>query len=122
MTDWPLSSLPATPLDGSYSDQPLPNFVDDPAEIGAPRRRARFTRTLRRFSFRYMLSTTQKDALETFYYTTTGGGVTSFNWTHPDTATVYAVRFASDGFRIAHRTGAEEVGDYWDADIALEEI
>lgn len=122
MTDWPLASLPATPLDGSFSETPIPAYIDDPSDVGAPRRRARFTRTLRQFSFGYMLTTAQKNALEAFFYTTLDGGVSSFNWTHPDTAVVYSVRFARDGMKISHRTGADSVGDYWNADIKIEEI
>ena len=122
MTAWPLASLPDAPLDGSFSQTPVPSFVDDRPDIGAARRRARFTRTLRRFAFRYLVTTAQKDALDTFYYTTTSGGVASFDWDHPDTGETLSVRFTADGYQISHRTAAEQWGDLWDANIALEEV
>jgi hypothetical protein len=114
--DWP-ASLPK-PNDGGFSEGRVNNFISDESQVGAPRRRARFTRTLKKFAANYTLTETQKDALLTFYDTTTSGGVAEFNWTHPGTAAVHEVRFSSDGgMQISHRTV-----NYWDVAVSLEEI
>ena len=111
---WP-SSVPG-PDDGDLNQGATPSYVDDPAANGMPRRRKTFTRTLRTFSFRNTMTASQKDAFETFIYTTTGGAVENFNWTHPSTAVTYEVRF-SEFPQIVHRTAT-----IWTGNIKLEEI
>lgn len=112
--DWPLT-LPK-PRAGELSENPVAAFVNDAVEVGAARRRARFTRKLMRFSFGVTLSTAQAAALRTFVLTTTDGGVDEFNWTHPVTAATYEVRFANLPEIAAMTPGA------WRAQIDLEEI
>lgn len=114
--DWP-ASLPE-PLDGSFSEARIPNYVSDAAETGAPRRRARFTRQLKKISAKYLLTTDQKNVLLAFYDGSLVGGVHEFNWTHPDTAVVMEMRFVvNDGLQLSHRT----VG-LWDVSVSLEQI
>ncbi len=114
MVDYP-SGLPG-PTDGKLTQKSIQSYADDEAQVGAPRRRKRFTRTLREFSFSSTFTSTQKDTFETFYYTTIDGGVTEFNWTHPDTSVVYEVRFVGDPV-ISHTTV-----DVWEASMVLGEI
>lgn len=114
MTDWP-SGLP-TGIKGSIEEDFTPNYVDDSPEIGSARRRARYSRNLHRFSFTLRLDNTDIASLRTFINTTTSGGVTSFNWTHPITSTTYVTRFASLPKIRQATVGA------WEAMIELEEI
>lgn len=112
--DWP-SGLPK-PLAGTLQEGRVENFVNDARVVGAARRRARFTRTLKTFSFSQTLSNSHAADLRTFIDTTSAGGVSDFNWTHPVTAVTYEVRFAELP-QIRQRTlGA------WDVDVSLEEI
>lgn len=79
---WP-ATLPDCPLLG-FTESRIDPFVDDPATVGAPRRRTVFTRSLRRFSVTYpKLTRTQVEALETFWITTLNNGASEFNWNHP---------------------------------------
>lgn len=116
--DWP-SSLPC-PARG-VSEQRIPPYVDDPASVGAPRRRVRFTRSLRRFDIVLAnLTRTQVEALENFWTATTGNGAYPFNWTHPRPPvgggdTILAVRF-SDFPQIS------QTGTRYAAQVVLEEI
>lgn len=91
-------------------------FVSDEPEVGAPRRRKRFTRALRRFSFTLLMTSAQAATFRTFVETTSDRGVLEFNWTHPITAVTYEMRFAQlPEFRqVTH--GAWEVG------VSIEEI
>lgn len=112
--DWP-ASLPVALL-GTLQESTGEAFVSDPAQVGAARRRKRFTRSLKSFSFSMIVTNTQAAALRTFVDTTTSGGVAEFNWTHPVTAVVYEVRFSSLP-QLTHQTiGA------WRAAIEIEEI
>lgn len=114
--DWP-TTLPS-PLIGSLREGRIPAYVNDAAQVGAPRRRKRFTRTLKTFAFDLLLNDTTVAYLRTFIDTTTDGGVDEFNWTHPVTAVEYEVRFAGDGLpEIKERTKA-----IYDVTIELEEI
>jgi hypothetical protein len=114
MIEYP-SSLPAATA-GTLSESSLDPWVDDAGAVGAPRRRKRFTRSLRRWSFSLLLSTDELNTLRTFYVTTLDDGVMEFAWTHPTSAEVFTVRFG--GYpKMKHQTG-----DLWGTDIDLVEI
>lgn len=93
MVDWP-TTLP-TERSGSVSEGYVSAYVEDQASVGAPRRRKRFTRTLKKWSFSLTMTDAQAVIMRTFIETTTDGGVTEFNWTHPITLTAYEVRLTS---------------------------
>lgn len=112
--DWP-SSLPVA-LVGTLQEIVGESFVSDPAQIGAARRRKRFTRILKTFMFRLTLTNAEAAALRTFVDTTSDGGVLEFNWTHPVTAVAYEMRFASLPQVSQLTIGA------WSAAVELEEI
>ena len=112
--DWP-AALPVALL-GSLTEGSLPSYVSDNAETGMPRRRRRFTRTLKTFSFELILTNSQAATLRTFIDTTSAGGAAEFNWTHPVTAVVYETRFAELPRLTQQTIGAWRVG------VSLEEI
>lgn len=112
--DWP-SGLPVALL-GSLTEGNIPSFISDESQVGAPRRRARFTRTLKTFSFELILTNAEAASLRTFINTTSSGGAAEFNWTHPVTATVYELRFAELPRMTQQAIGAWRVG------VTLEEI
>jgi hypothetical protein len=68
-------------VDGRESFQP---------DAGPPIAVRRFTATPRVIEFELVLTTTQKDTLETFYKTTLKEGVLEFDWTNPATSTGFA--------------------------------
>ncbi|MGV8830347.1 MAG: hypothetical protein ACOH2N_00085 [Devosia sp.] len=112
--DFP-SSLPCM-LSGTLEETTTEPWVSDQGEVGAPRRRKRFTRALRGFSFSMRLDNADKDALLAFYDEILDDGVKPFNWTHPWTAAIYEVRFTGRP-SIQHRYNR-----YWSIEIALEQI
>jgi hypothetical protein len=109
------STLPL-PLAGEFSESVLESKVQDAGEVGAARRRNRFTRLLNRWKFTLYLIEADKAALYTFYDTTLERGVESFNWTHPTTGVTYEVimpgRPTADHFD----------GELWALKVELEEI
>lgn len=106
------------PIGGSLSEGEAQSWVEDRGEVGSPRRRNRFTRSLESFSFALRLTEAQKEALKAFYDVTLGRGVEAFNWTHPTTAEVYEVQFAQKP-KPTHLSGSV---DLWDVQINLVEI
>lgn len=98
MVDYP-ASLPKCPLVGSVEDRTV-RYVEDSGKIGAPRRRARFSRDLRKWSFTLpRFSRVQVEALEEFWNTDLDGGVNAFNIARPRRSALNAevlvtVRFA----------------------------
>lgn len=111
--DWPLA-LPE-PRSGTLSESRVAAYADDKAEVGASRRRKRFTRTLRRVNFDLVLIGIEKALLETFRDSTTDGGAFAFNWQHPD-GSIYEMRFAD------LPTTRHVARDIWTSSIALEEV
>lgn len=91
-------------------------YVSDSSEVGAARRRARFTRVLRRWSWTMVMSATQRAALDTFYETTLENGVLTFNWTHPITEVSYEVLFDSRP-NIKHF-----IGTHYSASVSIMEV
>lgn len=112
--DWP-AGLPLA-RSGALTEQPISAYVDDGADVGMARRRKRFTRTLRIFSFTLRLTNAQLATLRTFIDTTSDGGVLRFNWTHPVTSVAYEVRFQSLPSVQQYFNGV------WDAAITLEQV
>lgn len=107
--------LPAA-RDGQFSEGALETKVSDQGEVGAPRRRNRFTRSLARFSYQLLLTAAQKEELLAFYDDDLVRGVLAFNWTHPTTGVVYEAVMPSRP-AIKHLTGP-----LWTADVSIEEI
>jgi hypothetical protein len=108
-------SLPK-PEQGSFSESRLKTWVEDVPEVGAPRRRARFSRALGKWSFSLLLTGAEKETLLDFYKTTLGNGVDSFEWTHFTTGVVYIVEFTD--FPIVRHNQE----DIWNVDVELTEI
>lgn len=112
--DYP-ASLPCF-LEGTLQESTVEPWVSDQGEVGAPRRRKRFTRALRGFSFDLHLSTAERAVLLGFYDDTLDDGVAIFNWTHPWTDEVYEVRFSGRP-SIQHKFNR-----YWAASVMLEQV
>lgn len=111
--DFP-ASLPG-PLDGSFQENSVDPWVQDTGEVGASRRRKRFTRKLRSFSFKMRLTSDQKDELLSFYDDDLDDGVDMFSWVHPDGQTLEV--------RMASRPPVQHVtAEIWDVDLVLKEI
>jgi hypothetical protein len=91
-------------------------YASDPSEVGSARRRARFTRVLRRWSWTAVLTAAQRAALDTFYEVTLSNGVATFNWTHPITEVSYEVQFA-DRPAVRHF-----MGTHYSTSIGLEQV
>lgn len=86
-------SLPK-PLADGFSEGASDPWVEDRSEVGAPRRRARFTRALAQFTFSLTLNDADLEVLKTFYNQTISFGVESFIWEHPTTNETFMVRFS----------------------------
>ena len=112
--DWP-AGLPE-PRVGTFSESGIAPYSDDKAEVGASRRRKRFTRTLAKFTFDLVLDGAQKALLASFRDIATDGAVLPFNWMHPVTGILYEVRM-TDPPSIKH-----VAVDKWTSTIALDEI
>lgn len=112
--DFPAALNPAR--DGQFEESILETKVQDQGEVGAPRRRNRFTRALERFAFQLLLTDAEKEVLLTFYDVTLVRGVNAFNWTHPRSDVVYEAIMPGRP-SIKHLTG-----DLWTADVQIEEI
>ncbi|ADJ24760.1 hypothetical protein Hden_2965 [Hyphomicrobium denitrificans ATCC 51888] len=112
--DWP-AGLPE-PRVGTFAESCVSAYADDKAEVGAGRRRKRFTRTLAKFSFDLVLNATQKALLVGFRDAVTDGAVLTFNWVHPSTGSIYEVRFSEP-------PGTKHVAvGTWTASVSLDEI
>lgn len=89
---WP-SGLPAKPLIAgsrrTWEDPVLRTAVD----VGPKKARRRFTAVSERFMVRYLLTSSELSAFETFYKTTTKYGSLSFEMAHPVSGATVLVRF-----------------------------
>jgi hypothetical protein len=103
------------PLIDGFAETAIDDIVTDESDIGAGTYRAASTKTLRRFNAAYMVTPTQKAALNDFHATTIGR-VGFFNWTHPQTDEVILVR-------IPARPSFAAFGPYnYIAQLTLEEV
>ncbi len=111
--DFPtLSKVPTYPLNETREN----NKISASMEAGYKVSRPRFTRTRRTFIVTYEgLTSTDKDTLDDFYEDDCNGGVSLFNWTHPESSVVYPVVFAK---QIAYSITSL---NYYKATLELEE-
>ena len=93
MVAWP-GSLPAKPLIDSLGVQTDDNVLRFKPDVGVEIRRARYTAVSEHFSFTLYLKKTELATLKTFYKTTLGNGVTSFDFTDPLTGATGTFSFA----------------------------
>lgn len=121
--DWLNEGLPECFVRGSAREQRMAAYVDDPVDVGSARRRARYTRTLRRWPD--IVSPPQDmagvEAFEEFHDTTTQGGALTFTFPRPRRSTdspsgvIVTVRFVAPieiepaGPKYLVRFGVEEV-------------
>lgn len=112
--DFP-ASLPCM-LSGSLVENGVDPWIQDQGEVGAMRRRKRFTRSLKSFSFSMRLTNVEKAALIEFYDETLDDGVAIFNWRHPWTGDIYEVRFA------ARPSFSHRYNRIWATEVTLEEV
>jgi len=90
MTDWP-SSLPDTSRE-HFLQRPVKAQIKTQFESGAVQSRPKHTSTRWVFTLGWKkLTTTQYATLHAFFTSYIGS---TFNFTHPETSTVYVVRFA----------------------------
>lgn len=112
--DFP-ASLPCM-LSGTLGESATDTWVEDQGEVGAPRRRNRFTRVLRTFTLSMRLTTDQRAILLEFYDVTLDRGVNIFNWTHPWTGETIEVRLSGRP-SIQHRANKR-----WGTELTLQEV
>lgn len=113
---------PAYPFNDIQDSKFFGEMPEDPAvrveiEGGYEITRPRFTRSPRRVytSGHTMLTNAQKLTLSAFWDTVKGGSVV-FDWTHPTTAVVYAVRFTKQvTFKYVGVGGVH----YWDCQFEV---
>jgi len=91
-------------------------------DSGRVKMRARFTAPPEDVTHPGMVLTdTQRTDLETFFVTTTSGGVDEWDWTHPATGAAASFRFATRPTYRSLSVGPA-TGRGWIADFALEII
>lgn len=80
MPAWP-GTLPAKPLEGSYSDQRVPNVVEFGTDVGPTLRRRRQTATGNDLTGTMHLTQAQKTTLDSFFKTDCADGALAFTMT-----------------------------------------
>lgn len=111
--DFP-AALPVA-LQGTLKGGRSESWVADTSSVGSARRRNRYTRSLKSFSFTLRLTRAEFDTLDDFYVTTLDRGVLTFNWTHPKTAVSYEM------FMDAAPQEEHFSVDYYNVSISLSE-
>ena len=97
---WP-ASLPDCP--DQWSEQAEPVIVRTNVEEATPKVRKRFTKRVVRMQVGMTMNITQRNTLDSFFYTSLDGGVLSFNFRHPwnNVTTAFrmveAPQFSNDG-------------------------
>lgn len=89
---WP-STLPQSPLSGTWSGQDQDNLLRSPADVGEGEIAIRTTSTSEQVSLSMLLTVAQAQTLRTFYKTTLSHGLLRFNFTHPILDAVKEFRF-----------------------------
>lgn len=94
MASWP-TTLPTYPLRESLSVQKQDNRQVFQPEVGDMKVRRRYSSVLKDFNVSLKLTSTQRDALDTFYDTTLTDGVDTFTHTDPQKQVTGTFRFVS---------------------------
>lgn len=101
MATWP-TSLPQQALLDGYQEQAMDNVVRSSVDQGPEMTRPRYTAAPVDFSVSLILTSTQCDALDSFYDATLNFGTTAFDWLHPRTGAAASLSFrARPGYSAA---------------------
>lgn len=92
MTDWP-STLPSGLEISGYQEPFTDSSIKSSMDAGPPKRRRRFSASIREFSGNLILTGAEVTLLETFYYDTIKQ-VSEFNFIHPRKGTTVVVVFS----------------------------
>ena len=91
---WPLG-LPQAPDTDGFTETPPNNLLRTQMDVGPAKVRRRFTAGVRGFSMQMVLTRTEVDTLESFFYQTLVGGSLVFDWVNPRTETATTFRFTA---------------------------
>lgn len=94
MVAWP-ATLPQSPLLNGYQETEADTSVRTQMDAGPAKVRQRFQAGVKTIVWPTLLTTTQKDTLNTFYRTTLQGGSQPFTHTLPDQSVTDTLRFTS---------------------------
>lgn len=92
MATWPVT-LPQLPLADGYEEVFGDAFIRTQMEVGPAKQRRAISNPARPMVFPILVTTAQMATLETFYYTTLGGGSLPFDISHPRTSATVSMRF-----------------------------
>jgi hypothetical protein len=90
MADFPTLSInPSYPIGETREDSAIVTEFD----AGYDQSRAKYSRVRYIFTINYKLIPSADKTLLTTFITTVNGRADAFNWTHPQSSTVYSVKF-----------------------------
>jgi hypothetical protein len=112
MATWP-NTLPS-PRINTIQEAPADNLIRTRMDRGPDKVRRRTTANAKKISFRLLLSKAQRDALITFYETTTFSGADAFTYVHPIDSGNVSARFVSPP------AFTDLNGQYYNATVELE--
>lgn len=113
---WP-STLPE-PEKGSYVEQPFQSSAIFEPDAGPPTTWRRLTLAATKLSMRFIFSSAQLAAFETFYRTTTLDGSLPFTWTNPRYGASYRYVFDPGSPPQVSDLG----GSYWSVSVSLMKV
>jgi len=90
--NWP-SGLPSAPLIEGSSERYPELTIRTQTDIGPAKTRRRYTAGVEILQMRFVLSGSQMDIFDAFYFTTTFGGSLPFSMAHPRTGNTKDMRF-----------------------------
>ena len=88
MASWP--SFPTSPLLTSYDRRPADVAIRSQMDVGPDKLRRRTTAGIVPYDFTFLATSTEVGNMETFYSSTLQGGSLTFDFTDPDTGTLYS--------------------------------
>ena len=92
-TQWP-SSLQQLLNQESFTVGFADTIIKSEMDIGAPKRRRRFTKAVKQMTCSIWVTSSQYSILENFYTTTLNGGIDSFEFSHPITKVLSLYKFS----------------------------
>lgn len=110
-TPWPTDDIPFKPIVGTWQEEREDNVLRTSNEVGPPKQRRRSYLPNDRITCDLVLTTAQKDALETFHSSTLVDGIASFSVSDPSitAAPTRTFKFVKPPGKVAVGIGAWRV-------------
>ncbi len=120
MASWP--TFPTDPLVSSYDRSPPDVVIRSQMDVGPDKLRRRTTANPVNYDMTFLATSAEVANMDAFYSSTLQGGSLTFDFTDPDTGTLYSNKWRFRSAPVARHAFTNSTAKYFTVAISLERL